>query len=116
MGSVTFLTSPFEEERVITLEPQSKATLLSLACQLPWPLHKTCGQGVCGACAVKVVLLDPEPPERLVAISREERIILYQAGKLTDAEYRAPALAARPALWRLACQYVVGDENILVFA
>ena len=116
MGTVTFLAPPFETKRVVTLEAQSTATLLSVTREFPWPLHKTCGQGLCGACAVKVVPLGLKASEQTVSLSLEEKAILYQAGKLTDAEYRAPTLAAHPALWRLACQYIVGDGDILVFA
>jgi len=115
MGRVTFLAPPFETERVVTVEPECTATLLSLTRQLPWPPQKLCGEGQCGVCAVKVVRLDTEGIEQTISLSLEEKMILYQAGKLTDAEYRAPTLPVRPALWRLACQYMVRDENILVF-
>jgi len=116
MASVTFIAPPFEVERVVNIDPQSGATLLTLARQVRWALDKTCGQGLCGSCAVKVVLCKPERADETVILDDEEKVVLYGAGKLTDAEYRAPGLAAHPALWRLACRYVVNDEDIVVFA
>ncbi len=116
MGNVTFIAPPFDVERVIKLEPCHGATLLMIAREIPWPAHKTCGQGLCGACAVKIVYRDRGRAAARVILSPDEKMVLYQAGKLTDAEYRAQDIAAHPALWRLACQYVVEDEDILVFA
>ena len=116
MGSVTFIAPPFDVERVIYVESQRHTTLLSLARELPWPAHKTCGQGLCGACAVKVMFRDRERAMAQVTLSSDEKTLLYRAGKLTDAEYRAAHIPAHPAFWRLACQYVVEDEDILVFA
>ena len=116
MGSVTFIAPPFDVERVIHVESRRYVTLLSLAREVPWPAHKTCGQGLCGACAVKVVFRDRERATARVTLSPDEKTLLYRAGKLTDAEYRAADIPAHPALWRLACQYVVEDEDILVFA
>ncbi len=116
MGNVTFIAPPFDVERVIKLEPRNCATLLALAREVPWPAHKTCGQGLCGACAVKVVYRDPARAAARVVLSAGEKTLLYRAGRLTDAEYRARDISVYPALWRLACQYVVEDEDILVFA
>ncbi len=116
MGKVTFIASPFDVEHVIRIEPNCPATLLSLARRFPWPAHKTCGQGLCGACAVRIVFRDRERAPARVILSPDEKTILYRAGKLTDAEYRAADIPAHPAFWRLACQYVVEDEDILVFA
>ncbi|MDA8190033.1 2Fe-2S iron-sulfur cluster-binding protein [Acidiferrobacter thiooxydans] len=116
MGSVTFIASPFDVEHVIYVESQRHTTLLSLARELPWPAHKTCGQGLCGACAVKIMFRDRERAMTQVTLSPDEKTLLYRAGKLTDAEYRAAHIPAHPAFWRLACQYVVEDEDILVFA
>ncbi|HUW98775.1 MAG TPA: hypothetical protein VMV40_08050 [Acidiferrobacter sp.] len=115
MGRITFLAAPFEAERIVTVAPDCALTLLTLTREMPWPPQKMCGDGMCGACAVKVVLLDTDGVERTVSLSLEEKMILYQVGKLTDAEYRASTLPVSPALWRLACQYVVRDEDILVF-
>ena len=116
MGSVTFIAPPFDVKRVIPVGSRRYATLLSLAREVPWPAHKTCGQGLCGACAVKVVFCDRARAAARVSLSPDEKTLLYRAGKLTDAQYRAADIPAHPALWRLACQYVVEDEDILVFA
>ena len=116
MGSVTFIAPPFDVERVIHIESSRCATLLSLAREVPLPAHKTCGQGLCGACAVKVVFRDRTRATARVILGPDEKTLLYRAGKLTDAEYRAADIPAHPAFWRLACQYVVTDEDIIVFA
>ena len=116
MGSVTFIAPPFDVKRVIHVGSRRYATLLSLAREVPWPAHKTCGQGLCGACAVKIVFCDRARAATRVSLGPDEKTLLYRAGKLTDAQYRAADIPAHPALWRLACQYVVTDEDIIVFA
>ena len=110
MGTVTLL-NPLGQSATYTM-PYGH-TLLNLASSLNLPLYKECCMERCGACAVKVAVVGrhatchSQPGEI-------EKSILYQAGKLSREQYKSEAPPARQSLWRLACQYVVGNEEIVV--
>ena len=47
-------------------------------------------------------------------MSDEELDTLFMAGKISKQQYESGMLPDIPPLWRLACQYVVTDEEIMV--
>jgi hypothetical protein len=102
-----------DKVRVI-IPPGSKATLLTLAKERMLPLLCNCESGSCGTCAVKVVPLHHPHENRTVRLGELEKKILFQAGKLSWQQYDSDVLKDMPPLWRLACQYQVKDEDILV--
>lgn len=113
MGTVTFLTPALYREVAVQVPPRGRRTLLSLARKHEVPLRYVCRAGNCGTCAVKVAPLRRVGP-RYVHLSRDERQVLFHAGKLSRQQYESETLGDIPPLWRLACQYVVRDEDILV--
>lgn len=110
MSTVTLL-SPLGQSATYTL-PYGE-TLLNLAGRLKLPLYTECRMDRCGACAVKVALVD-KPGVCKVRLGEVERSILYRAGKLSREHFAADNVPAREPLWRLACQYVLGNEEVLV--
>jgi ferredoxin len=74
-----------------------------------------CRAGSCGHCAVKVAVLPRESARRPeIQLGRAERETLFAGGKLTRQQYASPILACSAPIWRLACQYIVGEEDIVV--
>lgn len=116
MATVTFLTPGYHRETTVEVPPGERRTLLRLARRHVLPLRCDCQKGLCGTCAVKVAVLNREHGPGTVRLSEKEKSVLYQAGKLTRAQYESKSLADTPPLWRLACRYVVRDrdEDILV--
>jgi len=114
MGTVTFLKPSLRDSLTVNVRSQEKRTLLSLLTQLKLFDDCTCGQGRCGQCAVKVAPVAHGYALRPVRLNDREKSVLFRAGKLTREQYEADAVLASPALWRLACQYVVRYEEILV--
>jgi ferredoxin len=114
MSKVTFLGPPLYDQFVVHIAPPGRSSLLNLARKLRLSLRNRCREGVCGACAVKVAVLHRQSGSQTVRLSAEEKTVLYQAGKLTREQYESEGLADNPPLWRLACQYVVQEEDILV--
>ena len=77
------------------------------------PINFDCQDGECGTCLVKVTSLDKKarmggPP------TEKERNLLKQLGKLTDEDIIRILVDDIPPPWRLACQMIVRDEDILV--
>lgn len=114
MAAVTFL-NPGLHDKVRVAVPQGiPATLLKLAKELALPLRCKCEQGNCGACAVKVVPLRASDEVRPVRMEQKEKMLLLRAGKLSQEQFETDRLNDMPPLWRLACQYQVQDEDLLV--
>lgn len=112
MVTVTFLTPPMREKLVVEVPENSRFTLLSLMERFNLPKRCVCGEGRCGSCAVKVVPM--RKCAKTVNLSELERRELLLAGKLTREESESRTLKDIPPRWRLACQYVVADEPVLV--
>ena len=88
-------------------------TVLNLAKDNKIPIAFDCQDGECGTCLVKVSSLDKKgrmsgPP------TEKERNLLKQLGKLTDEDINRILVDDIPPPWRLACQMIVRDEDILV--
>ncbi len=112
MATVTFLDPPFLGQSVTCTAPYGR-TLLNLASSLNLPLYNECRMDRCGACAVKVVVLGARSACK-IQLGEVEKSILYRAGKLSREQFRSETPPAGQSLWRLACQYVVGNEEIVV--
>ncbi len=112
MGTVTFLDPPFLGQSVSRFAPYGR-TLLHLASSLNMRLHTDCRMGRCGACAVKVAMVGAFSACRM-QLGETERSILYKAGKISREQYESSLIAGSRSVWRLACQYVIRNEEILV--
>jgi ferredoxin len=73
-----------------------------------------CGKAQCGSCAVKIVPQRADAVSHPIVLSPKEKRALLKSRKLSWPEFDANSLNDMPALWRLACQYVIRDEPILV--
>jgi ferredoxin len=98
----------------VNVDDRQGRTLLSLMREFRIPGYCRCEEGKCGTCAVKVVPRRAQPEARSITLNSREKRALLKRGKLTQQQYEKDAIADMPPLWRLACQYVVGDEPILV--
>jgi ferredoxin len=72
-----------------------------------------CENGECGSCQVQVSVLSSKAPIG-VAMTEKEKTVLRLAGKSTAAQIAQAETSDRPSPWRLACQMVVRDEDVLV--
>lgn len=114
MASVTFLKPDLSEPLTVEVRSQEKRTLLSLLTQLKLFDPETCDRQRCGKCAVKVVPRPCGAKLRPVCLDSYEKSVLFKVGKLSREQYEARLVPASPSLWRLACQYVLRYEEIIV--
>ena len=116
MSSITFLARQPQggilERLKVPVPGDQGETLLDLIERQGLRHPCACRTGTCGRCAVKVAVLNSK--HQGVFLGSTERETLYAGGKLTRQQYASPVLATRRPLWRLACQYAVGDEDIVV--
>ena len=114
MATVTFLKPDMSKPLTVEVRSQEKRTLLSLLTQLKLVDPDACDRQRCGECAVKVVHKTCGAKPRPVRLEAYEKSVLFKSGKLSRDQYEAQLVPAAPSLWRLACQYVLRYEEIIV--
>lgn len=90
-----------------------RTTLLGVAKEHDIPIPTECEDGECGSCLVKVVHLDGERTKAMM-LTDKERIVLKSIGKLPKAEEERAQVNDMPPTYRLACQTIVTDEDLLI--
>lgn len=88
-------------------------TLLELAQEHKLPIHFECQDGECGSRTVQLTSIGSKPP-MAVHLTEKEKAVLMLAGKLTRKQCEQIEVTDTAPMWRLACQYIVRDEDILV--
>ncbi len=112
MGYVTFVGMKLPDRIQVNIDPDAEVKLLDVAGNHGIPLPCDCMQGHCGSCAVKVAPLFSAP--QMTRLSLRERYFLLRAGKISAAQYQNEYFPDHPPLWRLACEYQITDEKIMV--
>ena len=113
MPIITF-SSPLHKDKTIYAAAGShKQTILELAKENHVPIDFGCQNGECGTCLVKVTAVG-QKGRMGGPLTERERIVLKEIGKLSQAEIDKMEVDDLPSPWRLACQMVVRDEDILV--
>lgn len=113
MALITFSSPGFRDKTVYAVAGSFTETVLKIAQENKIPINFDCQDGECGTCLVKVTSLDKK--ERMGGpLTDKEKTVLRDLGKLTQDEIEQMAVDDLPSPWRLACQLIVRDEDILV--
>jgi ferredoxin len=111
---IRFAASGVDKTVTIDVTPGERRTLLSVAKDYGVPILFNCEAGECGACLVHVDTV--AVGERPVAPPTEQEKFLLQAMRmLTARDIEAAERLGVPPDVRLACQYELGDEEIVVY-
>jgi ferredoxin len=114
MALVTFSSPEYKDKTVYAVAGSHTETLLKLAKENKVPVHHDCQDGECGHCVVRVSSVDQKNERMGGPLTEKEKVVLRQLGKLTGDEIDQMAVDDLPTQWRLACQMIVRDEDILV--
>lgn len=113
MALVTFSSPEYRDKTVYAVAGSHTETVLKLARENKIPINFQCEDGECGTCVIKVSSVDKK--ERMGGpLTEKEKSVLVQIGKLTKEEIEQMQVDDLPSQWRLACQMIVRDEDILV--
>ncbi len=111
MAVIHFRSATSETTVHVRVPHGARRTLLSVAQDAGIPLLFNCEAGDCGACLVDI---DTQSvgSRRVAPLTEKERFLLqalgrFSAAKVAEADRVAPAV-------RLACQYELRDEDIVV--
>ncbi|HYA59867.1 MAG TPA: 2Fe-2S iron-sulfur cluster-binding protein, partial [Burkholderiaceae bacterium] len=113
MALVTFTSPALKKDITVYATAGDTHTLLSVAKAHKIPLHFECEDGKCGSCVVEVTVLGNKQPIG-VNLTEKEKSALRLAGKITKEQIEAAETRDIPPPYRLACQFIVRDEDIVV--
>ena len=112
MANVTF-SGPTLPKNVTVYAVADSSTLLALAQKHDIAIPCQCKDGECGSCLIKVTHLGTNKP-KAVHLTDKEKLTLSVNGKLSKDVLEKAEVEDMPPPYRLACQYLVQDEDILV--
>lgn len=113
MANVTFSSPVLDKDVTVYAIAGDNKTLLGLAKQHGIAIPCQCQDGECGSCLIKVTFLGEGAPHA-VNLTEKEKLTLSVNGKLTKELLARAEVSDIPPPYRLACQYIVRDEDILV--
>ncbi|MGA8147561.1 MAG: 2Fe-2S iron-sulfur cluster-binding protein [Gallionellaceae bacterium] len=113
MANVTFSSPKLKKDITVYATAGDTSTLLSVAREHSIPLNFECENGECGSCAVQVSVLERKQPLG-VNLTEKEKTVLKLSGRITKDQIAVAETDDIPPPWRLACQFIVRNEDILV--
>ena len=114
MALITFSNPEYRDKTVYAVAGSHTQTILKIARENKIPINFECEDGECGTCAVQVSSVDNKRQRMGGPLTEKEKKVLKEIGKLTNDEIEQMAVDDLPSTWRLACQVIVRDEDILV--
>ncbi len=113
MALVTFSNPDYKDKTVYAVAGSHTETVLKLAKEHKVPVNFDCQDGECGSCLVRVTSVDGKG--RMGGpLTEKEKNVLRELGKLTKKQLEQMIVDDLPSEWRLACQMIVRDEDVLV--
>ena len=113
MSDIIFSSPKLKKDITVYATAGDTSTLLSVAKEHKIPLEFECENGECGSCAIQVSVLANKQPLG-IHLTEKEKTVLKLSGRITQAQIDAAENSDIPPPWRLACQFIVRNEEILV--
>lgn len=112
MPNVTFQSPLLHKNVTVYAIAGDTSTILSVAEANKIAIPHDCRDGECGSCLIEVVTLSGKTMGSL--LTEKEKAQLKSLGKITAEEIRLAEVEDVAPKYRLACQYIVRDQDILV--
>lgn len=113
MPTITFSNPTYKDKTVYATAGSHTETVLKIAKENKIPIDFNCEDGECGSCVIKVTSLD-DKGRMGGPLTDKEKSVLLELKKITKDEIEKMAVDDLPTSWRLACQMIVRDEDLLV--
>lgn len=113
MATIYFSSPVMQRNRKVEAVAGKRTTLLEVAKANNIKIPFECEDGECGSCLVKIIHLDGDRVKG-VMLTDKESSVLKSIGKLTKHEEERANVKDLPPTFRLACQTVITDEDLLV--
>lgn len=113
MTTITFSSPKLTKTVQVNKAERNGKTVLSIAKEHGVPIPFNCEGGACSACLIDVDVVS-ERHLTTVELTEQEKLVLKVMGELTDEDIKAAQSEGVPPKCRLACQYRIGNEDIVV--
>ena len=113
MATIYFSSPIMQRNRKVEAVAGKRTTLLGVAKENNIKIPFECEDGECGSCLVKITHLDGERVKGIMLTDKEVHV-LKSIGRISKHEEERANLKDLPPTFRLACQTVVTDEDLLV--
>jgi ferredoxin len=114
MANINFSNPDYKDKTVYAVAGSHTETVLKIAKENKIPIHFECEDGECGSCMVRVTSIDRSKPPMGYHLTEKEKVVLREHGKLSKEDLERLIVDDLPSEWRLACQFIPRDEDILV--
>ncbi len=114
MALITFSSPEYKDKTVYAVSGSHTETVLKIAKTNKIPISFDCQDGECGSCLVRVTSVEQKVGRMGGPLTDKEITVLRQLGKITKDDVDNMAVDDLPTEWRLACQMIPRDEDILV--
>jgi len=113
MATLYFTSPVMSRNKKVDAVVGKRDTILAVAKANNIPIPFECEDGECGSCLIKVVHLDGDRVKG-VMLTDKEKSVLKSIGKLSPRQEERAAVKDLPPTYRLACQTIVTDEDLLI--
>lgn len=113
MPNITFSNPEYRDKTVYAVAGSHTETILKLAQKNHIPIDFSCEDGECGTCVIKVSSLTDKGPMG-GPLTDKEKQVLKELGKLKKSDIERMEVDDLPSPWRLACQMIIRDEDLLI--
>ena len=113
MAIITFSNPDYRDKNVYATAGSHTETILKIAKENKIPIDFSCEDGNCGTCVVKVQPLN-DKGRMAGPLTDKEKNVLVELQKISKDEAYQMQVDDLPTPWRLACQMIVRDEDLLV--
>ncbi|NMG67133.1 2Fe-2S iron-sulfur cluster binding domain-containing protein [Azoarcus indigens] len=114
MPNVMFSSPIHRDKTVYAVAGSHTQTILKIAKENHIPIDFSCEDGECATCLIKVTVLSKKGAMAGPLTDKEVQV-LKEHKKISDAEIEKMRVEDVPTTpWRLACQLVLRDEDLLV--
>lgn len=113
MPLITFTNPDYKDKTVYAVAGSFTETVLKIAKTNKIPINFDCGDGECGSCVIRVKYLNDKTPMGY-HLEEKEKKILRELGKISKEALEQLVNDDLPSEWRLACQFIPRDEDVLV--
>jgi len=113
MPLITFSNPDYKDKTVYAVAGSFTETVLKIARTNKIPIAFDCEEGECGSCAIQVKYIGNKSPMGY-HLEEKEKKVLREIGKISKEELERMIVDDIPSKWRLACQFIPRDEDVLV--
>lgn len=114
MPIITFSNPEYKDKTVYAPAGSHTETVLKIAKEHKIPIGFNCENGECGTCVVKTSRLSKKTSPMAGPLTEKEKDVLVEMNKMTKDEVDQMRVDDFPPSWRLACQMIVRDEDLLI--